>query len=219
MLPAGEITPIIRIKRQRDTDAKMFQLPFERQYRSAEEALASAIEYAREHIAVSLIPEREHSWPEETGVGLPTHHRPYRHAHLLPAAPVSHRVGALHQRLYNDVGLRMRCRLAPGLQRCSSTGAGGLGACCGATPCQHIMLPQHVASRTTRGLRCKPMPTLLLRPCVHSLTMRWTWGHGFSHLSFRTALEIVTGLTVAIPSRSSPRAMRAASGQTARASQ
>jgi hypothetical protein len=45
----------------------MLQLPFERQFLSAEEALASAIEYAREHIDVRLVPEREHPLPQETG--------------------------------------------------------------------------------------------------------------------------------------------------------
>jgi hypothetical protein len=71
-LPSGEITPIIRVKRPLETDAKIFQLSFERQFLSAEEALASAIEYAREQIDVSHVPEREQPWPQETGIGLPS---------------------------------------------------------------------------------------------------------------------------------------------------
>jgi hypothetical protein len=72
VLPSGEIAPLIRVQRHGETDAKMFQLPFERQCLSAEEALASAIEYAREHIDVSLVSELEHPLPQETVIGLPS---------------------------------------------------------------------------------------------------------------------------------------------------
>jgi hypothetical protein len=70
VLSTAEIAPIIRVKRPPATDAQMFQLPFERQFLSAEEALASAIAYAREHIDVSLVPELEQPWPQEVAIGL-----------------------------------------------------------------------------------------------------------------------------------------------------
>jgi len=54
VLSTGEIAPIIRVKQHGVTDVRTLLLPCERQFLSAEEALASAIEYAREQIDTGL---------------------------------------------------------------------------------------------------------------------------------------------------------------------
>jgi len=54
VLSTGEIAPIIRVKQHGETDVRTLLLPCERQFLSAEEALASAIEYAREQIDTGL---------------------------------------------------------------------------------------------------------------------------------------------------------------------
>jgi hypothetical protein len=52
VLPTRDVAPTIQVMRTHGADVQAAPLPFERSFLSAEEALAKAIEYAREQIDV-----------------------------------------------------------------------------------------------------------------------------------------------------------------------